>query len=280
MYSLGVVRRSLDFLQTVPIPVKQTAFQRRRLVDADGYDTKRSTVLPPESAPAAEVAKSKVGVFSAVLIGIAAAVIVCAAVLLITDVQDRLRFEKMMQEDGRDSFVIHRLNNPTSNRSMANKRAERRIKEWAATRENSNHLPDVPAMVLEYPILPPVSEIEEEAVLADVPVDGPESEDAQSLTSTIFLEDCINKGARTRPSIEEAGTLELSAQDLVKDLSDLGKLILTNTLLTKKTDSFTTGGAGSNDDAGSSDSNSFSAVANTEGLPVPATEISETAMEV
>jgi len=203
----------------IPIPVKQTAFQRRRLVDANGQSTDQNTVLPPKSESTSVPDASRgVETFSAVLVGIASVVIACAAFLLLTDLQDRLRYEKIMEEYRKRILPVRS----------------------ASGGEEGG----VPEIIREHRMLGPISEIDDEAaeetggISSSDPVKGEAM--SQTSTSTIFLEENGNaveerkKPASARRSAKVAQrATTLSDQDRVTDWSNLmGKLVLTSPLLT------------------------------------------------
>lgn len=216
---ISLVIRSYCNAQMLPIPVKQTAFQRRRLVDANGQSTDQNTVLPPESesTPVPDASRG-VETFSAVLVGIASVVIACAAFLLLTDLQDRLRYEKIMEE-------YRKRIPPVRN-------------------ESSGEGGGVPEIITEHRMLGPISEIDDEAEgeMSGSSSSDPVKREARSVTSTstIFLEEnCNAVEERKKPAsasrsakVEQKATT-LSDQDRVKDWSNLmGNLVLTSPLLT------------------------------------------------
>lgn len=192
------------------MPAQQTASDsRHRRLHRQASETSDGTGIPA---------------LSAVLLGIAAVVIGCAAVLLMMDVHDRIHYEKVVES--------LRANHP----ALRNSTEER-------SSENAFILP-----------LPGQSKCEEQAPMANIsttkkigwksqkesvaPSDSKHASDVSKSSSdaNVYIEDSADPGAAPGTTFV-AGTQERSNEHLVLDFSDLSKLTHTAPLGTTTTDS-------------------------------------------
>lgn len=249
--------------------------KRRNLVESTNAvdKTDHTTIVPPTQDRSVgivvERGRSKVEVMSAVLVGVGLVVVAAAVALFLSDLQDRLRYEKILRElyrvpNNASTRVPYRTSTANTNqvgeRGTPSSENESETLRDILARLTTNYT-DVSGWRVATNIdLSVVSETDEDSdIMAATQADPFQNGDSLSIMSAVYMEDdnspndLDSKSSCKRNSfvslLDEvlpfSVTKELSMENRVVNLADLGKLILNSNLLLSAThtDSMTTASA-------------------------------------